>query len=92
MRPYENGKNEVKQIQWSENQDFVDVKISKRNIIIPSENYIGNAIEIHVDGKYLFTATVGGKGEIQLARGSAIAEELEGVIDRKGKISIVPVV
>ena len=92
VRPYENGKNEVKQIQWSENQDFVEVKISKRHIIIPSESYIGNAIEIHADGKYLFTATVGGKGEIQLARGSAIAEELEDVIDRKGKISIVPVV
>ena len=47
-------------------------------------------VEVRVGDEYLFTATVGRGGEVQVSRGSAIAEELEDAIDRKQRITVVP--
>ena len=47
-------------------------------------------VEVQADGEYLFTATVGRGGDIQVSRGSAIADELEDAVDRKRQITVVP--
>jgi ATPase len=54
------------------------------------EGHAGETVEVQADGKYLFTATVSRGGEIQVSRGSAIAEELEQAIDRGKTIQVVP--
>ena len=45
---------------------------------------------MQANGEYLFTATVSRGGEIQVSRGSAIAEELELAIDRGQTITVAP--
>jgi ATPase len=50
----------------------------------------GDTVEVRADGEYLFTATVGRGGEVQVSRGSAIAEELEAAIDREATVTAVP--
>ena len=46
--------------------------------------------EVQAGGEYLFTATVSRGGEIQVSRGSAIADDLEHAIDRKDPVTVVP--
>ncbi len=92
VRAYENEKGKIENVQGDQNHEFIEIDLSKKHISIPAEKYIGKAVEVHANGKYLFTATVGNKGVVQLARGSTIAEELEDLIDRGKEVSIVPVV
>ena len=49
----------------------------------------GETVEVLANEEYLFTATVGRGGDIQVSRGSAIADELEDAIDRKQQITVV---
>jgi ATPase len=53
------------------------------------DEHVGETVEVRADGDYLFTATVGRGGDIQVSRGSAIADELELAIDRKQRITVV---
>ncbi|RQG97472.1 PINc/VapC family ATPase [Natrarchaeobius oligotrophus] len=69
---------------------MVSPEITSRHIVIPVDGNHGETVEIQADGDYLFTATVSRGGEIQVSRGSAIADELEAAIDRKAPISVVP--
>ncbi|WP_158058085.1 PINc/VapC family ATPase [Halorussus halophilus] len=66
----------------------VTPEITKRHIVIPTEGHAGETVEVQADGEYLFTATVGRGGDIQVSRGSAIAEELERAIDRERAITV----
>ncbi len=69
--------------------EIVTPEITTQHIRIPvDESRAGETVEIGADGEYLFTATVGRGGEIQVSRGSAIAEELERAIDRESMITI----
>jgi len=52
---------------------------------------VGETVEVEANGEYLFTATVGRDGEIQLSRGTAVAEELERAIDDGRYVTAVPV-
>jgi ATPase len=70
--------------------EVVKPEVTSRHVVIPMEGHVGETVEVRADGDYLFTATVGRGGEIQVSRGSAIAEELEQAIDHKKKISVVP--
>ena len=54
------------------------------------DGYAGETVEVQADGEYLFTATVSRGGEVQVSRGSAIAEELEGAIDRGQQVTVTP--
>jgi ATPase len=54
------------------------------------DGHSGETVEVQADGEYLFTATVSRGGEIQVSRGSAIAEELESAIDHGKTITVVP--
>ena len=65
-------------------------EITSRHVIVPMEGHAGDTVEIQADGEYLFTATVSRGGEIQVSRGSAIAEELETAIDHGRTITVVP--
>ncbi|QCC52776.1 PINc/VapC family ATPase [Halapricum salinum] len=70
--------------------DVVTPEITSRHVIVPAHDYTGETVEVQADGEYLFTATVSRGGEIQVSRGSAIAEELEQAVDRGKQISVVP--
>ncbi|RRJ33131.1 PINc/VapC family ATPase [Halocatena pleomorpha] len=68
--------------------DIVTPEVTARHIVIPLEEYAGETVEINADGEYLFTATVSRGGEVQVSRGSAIAEELERAIDDRREITV----
>jgi ATPase len=65
-------------------------EVTSRHVMIPLEGHAGETVEVQADGEYLFTATVSRGGEIQVSRGSAIAEELESAIDHGKTITVVP--
>ncbi|GAA0666161.1 PINc/VapC family ATPase [Natronoarchaeum mannanilyticum] len=69
---------------------IVQPEITSQHVIVPVEGHAGETVEIQADDEYLFTATVSRGGEVQVSRGSAIAEELERAIDRKRRITVVP--
>jgi len=68
----------------------VTPEITSRHVVIDVDAGVGETVEVRADGEYLFTATVGRGGEVQVSRGSAIAEELEDAIDRKRTVTVVP--
>jgi ATPase len=70
--------------------DVVTPDVTSRHVVIPLDDYHGDTVEVQADGEYLFTATVSRGGEIQVSRGSAIADELEAAIDRGKQITVVP--
>ncbi|WP_458207034.1 ATPase, T2SS/T4P/T4SS family [Haladaptatus sp. NG-SE-30] len=69
--------------------EVVVPEITSRHVVIPLDGHAGETVEVQADGEYLFTATVGRGGDIQVSRGSAIAEELERAIDRERQITVV---
>lgn len=66
----------------------VTPEVTARHIVIPLSEYAGETVEVEADGEYLFTATVSRGGEVQVSRGSAIAEELERAIDNQREITV----
>jgi ATPase len=70
--------------------EAVTPEVTSRHVIIPLEGYAGETVEVQADGEYLFTATVSRGGEVQVSRGSAIAEELEAAIDHGRTITVAP--
>ena len=64
-------------------------EVTDRHVIIGLDGHVGETVEIRADDEYLFTATVGRDGEVQVSRGSAIADELEAAIDRRMTITAV---
>jgi len=68
----------------------VTPEVASRHVVVPLDGHDGETVEVHAEGEYLFTATVGRGGEIRVSRGSAIAEELEAAIDRRERITVVP--
>ena len=69
---------------------IVTPEITSRHVVIDVDGGVGETVEVRADGEYLFTATVGRGGEVQVSRGSAIAEELEDAIDRQRTVTVVP--
>ena len=69
---------------------MVAPEISSNHVLIELDDHTGETVEVHADGEYLFTATVGRGGDIRVSRGSAIADELERAIDRGKRITVVP--
>jgi ATPase len=70
--------------------ETVAPEITSRHVVVPMDGYEGETVEVQADGEYLFTATVSRGGEVQVSRGSAIAEELERAIDRSKTITVSP--
>jgi len=68
----------------------VTPEVTSRHVVISLDGHAGDTVEVRADGEYLFTATVSRGGEIQVSRGSAIAEELEKAIDHGKTITVVP--
>ena len=73
-----------------EQGEIVNPEVTSRHVMIPLNGHAGDTVEVQADGEYLFTATVSRGGEIQVSRGSGIAEELERAIDRGSTITVVP--
>ena len=74
----------------SEGDIAVTPDVTDRHVVIPLAEHAGETVEVRADGEYLFTATVSRGGEIQVSRGSAIAEELERAIDRGRTVTVTP--
>jgi ATPase len=74
----------------SQEGEIVQPDVTSRHVMIPLNGHAGDTVEVQADGEYLFTATVSRGGEIQVSRGSGIAEELERAIDRGSTITVVP--
>ena len=74
----------------TERGTVVAPEITSRHVVIDADDGVGETVEVRADGEYLFTATVGRGGEVQVSRGSAIAEELEDAIDRNRTVTVVP--
>jgi ATPase len=70
--------------------EIVAPDITGNHVVIPADGHVGETVEVRAGKEYLFTATVGRGGEIQVSRGSAIADELETAIDRREQITVVP--
>ncbi|SFR35080.1 PINc/VapC family ATPase [Halogeometricum limi] len=70
--------------------EIVTPEVTSRHVVVRMDEHVGETVEVRADGDYLFTATVGRGGDIQVSRGSAIADELEQAIDRKQKITVHP--
>ena len=68
----------------------VTPEVTSRHVVIRMDEHVGETVEVRADGEYLFTATVGRGGDIQVSRGSAIADELEQAIDRTQRITVHP--
>ncbi|MFB6196064.1 MAG: ATPase, partial [Haloplanus sp.] len=69
----------------------VTPEVTSRHVVVDVADVdVGETVEVRADGDYLFTATVGRGGEIQVSRGSAIADELERAIDQKQRITVAP--
>ncbi|MDZ7745320.1 MAG: PINc/VapC family ATPase [Halobacteriales archaeon] len=64
--------------------------ITSRHIILPVEGHAGETVEVQAGGQYLFTATVSQGGEVQISRGSGLADELETAVDRGQQVTITP--
>ncbi|ELZ29776.1 ATPase [Halogeometricum pallidum JCM 14848] len=73
-----------------EEGDVVTPEVTSRHVVVRMDDHVGETVEVRADGDYLFTATVSRGGDIQVSRGSAIADELEQAIDRKQKITVHP--
>jgi len=69
---------------------IVEADITSRHVVLPVDGHAGETVEVQAGSEYLFTATVSRGGEVQVSRGSAIAEELEDAIDRREQITVVP--
>ncbi|MFB6146839.1 MAG: PINc/VapC family ATPase [Halobacteriaceae archaeon] len=68
----------------------VQPEVTGSHVVIPVDQAdSGDTVEVRADGEYLCTATVGRGGEIQVSRGSAIADELERALDRQRTITVV---
>ncbi len=70
--------------------EIVAPDITGNHVVIPADGHVGETVEVRAGEEYLFTATVGRGGEIQVSRGSAIADELETAIDKREQITVVP--
>ncbi|AXG05096.1 ATPase [Haloplanus rubicundus] len=70
----------------------VTPEVTSRHVVVEASDAaeVGETVEVRADDEYLFTATVGRGGEIQVSRGSAIADELERAIDEKRRITVLP--
>ncbi|WP_254861673.1 PINc/VapC family ATPase [Halovivax gelatinilyticus] len=69
--------------------ELVQPEVTSRHVVIPVDGHHGETVEVQAGGEYLFTATVSRGGEIQVSRGSAIADELEDAIDHTEPITVV---
>jgi ATPase len=69
----------------------VTPEVTSRHVVVDvgGDVDVGETVEVRADDEYLFTATVGRGGEIQVSRGSAIADELERAIDGERRITVV---
>ncbi|MFB6159960.1 MAG: PINc/VapC family ATPase [Haloferacaceae archaeon] len=68
----------------------VQPEVTGDHVVMRVDDHVGETVEVRADGEYLFTATVGRGGDIQVSRGSAIADELEDAIDRGRRVTVVP--
>ena len=68
----------------------VEPEVTGKHVVMRLDEHVGETVEVRAGGEYLFTATVGRGGDVQVSRGSSIADELERAIDRGESITVEP--
>ena len=86
--PYKNEiENEI--VNEIENEIVIsDVFLAKKHVILNAQDLTFADVDVMVDGEYLFTATVGRKGDIRIIKDSDIGQQLLGALGKKLQISI----
>ena len=67
---------------------FPEISLKKKHIILKSLGVVGEDVEVMVDGEFIFTATVGRKGDIRIVKDSDIGDRLQKALRNNLKISI----
>ncbi len=70
--------------------EVVAPSITGQHVVVPAAGYEGETVEIRAGDDYVCTATVSRGGEVQVSRGSAIAEEIERAVDHGREVRVVP--
>ncbi len=70
--------------------EVVAPSITGQHVVVPAGGYEGETVEIRAGDDYVCTATVSRGGEVQVSRGSAIAEEIERAVDHGREVRVVP--
>jgi ATPase len=65
-----------------------DISLKKKHIVVTAPDMAGVDVDVIVDGEYLFTATVGRRGDIRIIKDSEIGERLLRAFQKNLKISI----
>lgn len=65
-----------------------EISIKKKHIILNTSGLAGTDVEVMVNGEFIFTATVGRKGDIRIVRHSDIGNRLYEALHDNLKISI----
>jgi len=65
-----------------------EISLKKKHIILKSWGVVGADVEVVVDGEFIFTATVGRKGDIRIVKDSDIGDRLQKALRDNLKISI----
>ncbi len=65
-----------------------EISLKKKHIILKSLGVVGADVEVMVDGEFIFTATVGRKGDIRIVKDSDIGNRLQEALRDNLKISI----
>ncbi len=69
----------------------VDSDITRNAIEISLDGYSsGDAVEVHCDGEYLFTATVGHNNMVQMSRGTVLGDEVEEALENGAELHVLP--
>lgn len=69
--------------------NVVSPEIINTGIVLSLEDYNeSDMVEVHCEGEYLMTATVGQKNEIHVSKGSALAEDLEEAVHNNDRIHV----
>ena len=65
-----------------------EISLKKKHILLKSSGVVGADVEVMVDGEFIFTATVGRKGDIRIVKDSDIGDRLQEALRNNLIISI----
>lgn len=65
-----------------------DISVAKKHVVLKVSDLPYADVDVMLDGKYLFTATVGRKGDIRIIKDSDIGQQLLNALSKKLQITI----
>ena len=71
-------------------ENYIDIKIEETGNylhLVFGKELSGKVVEVLGDGEFLFTATIGRKGEIKVGRKTNIGQQILDILSVEGEIS-----